>query len=386
MEDRVPQKPGRVLVTPEGGGDQFYATITRADEPLVEGTPLNANTLLRKVTAAKFGLGADNAVPDKVFDLVAAFVLSGGSSTIHVYDADGQPIKGARIIGIADSAGNDIVTDATGTASAIVQSNIAVVVDSGYADIPPYEYTLTPNFTEVNVIDITLPYATSGQLIAITESGNVKFRRSSTVSISVIGGGNGGTGGTGAYSSGIGQPSFGGAGYGGAGGESGLVYNTTFSATAETVYALAIGAGGLGGAGGARDTSGDSTGDSGSAGGVGGATIFGSVSSTSGSVTTVPFNDSNLMYGGKGGSGGKGALSSGGEDDGNTGSAGVRAGGTGGTGGSNYGSYHGYAGSAGGLGAGGGGGGGGGSRYYYNYCGNGGRGGDGGNGVLLIKF
>ena len=39
--DRVPQKPGRVKITPENG-TAYYATIERADEPLDPGTPLNA--------------------------------------------------------------------------------------------------------------------------------------------------------------------------------------------------------------------------------------------------------------------------------------------------------------------------------------------------------
>ncbi len=41
FKDRVPQKPGRVKITPENG-TAFYATMARADEPIQEGTPLNA--------------------------------------------------------------------------------------------------------------------------------------------------------------------------------------------------------------------------------------------------------------------------------------------------------------------------------------------------------
>ena len=41
FKDRVPQKPGRVKITPENG-PAFYATLERADEPVQEGTPLNA--------------------------------------------------------------------------------------------------------------------------------------------------------------------------------------------------------------------------------------------------------------------------------------------------------------------------------------------------------
>lgn len=42
--DRVPQQPGRVKITPEQG-TTYYATVERADDPLVIGTPLNAKNL-----------------------------------------------------------------------------------------------------------------------------------------------------------------------------------------------------------------------------------------------------------------------------------------------------------------------------------------------------
>ena len=41
--DRVPEKPGRVKITPEEG-TAFYALLERADEPSQIGTPLNAGT------------------------------------------------------------------------------------------------------------------------------------------------------------------------------------------------------------------------------------------------------------------------------------------------------------------------------------------------------
>lgn len=43
--DRVPTRANRVLVTPEDGSSPYYATITRADEPSVVGTPVNAANL-----------------------------------------------------------------------------------------------------------------------------------------------------------------------------------------------------------------------------------------------------------------------------------------------------------------------------------------------------
>ena len=75
MQDRVPVNPGRVLITPENGGAAYYATMTRADNPTQEGTPLNKNTLLKDTTAALFGLGT-SAVPDDVFSKIKTLINS----------------------------------------------------------------------------------------------------------------------------------------------------------------------------------------------------------------------------------------------------------------------------------------------------------------------
>ena len=56
--DRKPTRPNRYRITPENGGTSYYVTIERADEPTVEGTPLNAatlNALLPKPITAKVG-------------------------------------------------------------------------------------------------------------------------------------------------------------------------------------------------------------------------------------------------------------------------------------------------------------------------------------------
>lgn len=71
MKDRVPVNPGRVLITPENGIAAYYATMTRADNPTQEGTPLNKNSLLKDATAALFGLGTD-ALPDDVLRKIAS--------------------------------------------------------------------------------------------------------------------------------------------------------------------------------------------------------------------------------------------------------------------------------------------------------------------------
>lgn len=58
--DRVPTRANRVLVTPENGGTPYYATITRADEPSVVGTPVNAANLNAMQEAA--GLTGHRAI------------------------------------------------------------------------------------------------------------------------------------------------------------------------------------------------------------------------------------------------------------------------------------------------------------------------------------
>lgn len=45
VHNRVPSRPNRVKVTPEGG-TPFFATVERADEPIVEGTPLDRDLFL----------------------------------------------------------------------------------------------------------------------------------------------------------------------------------------------------------------------------------------------------------------------------------------------------------------------------------------------------
>ena len=56
--DRKPTRPNRYKVTPENGGTPYYVTIERADDPTVEGTPINAatlNALLPKPATATVG-------------------------------------------------------------------------------------------------------------------------------------------------------------------------------------------------------------------------------------------------------------------------------------------------------------------------------------------
>lgn len=60
FKDRVPQKPGRVKITPENG-TAYYATMERADQPVTEGTPLNAKNF-NEMVAMIMSLDLDTSV------------------------------------------------------------------------------------------------------------------------------------------------------------------------------------------------------------------------------------------------------------------------------------------------------------------------------------
>jgi hypothetical protein len=67
-----------VLVTPETG-NPYYAVITRADNPTVEGTPFNKASILKDATAAMVELTPE-ATPDDMFKELANRSAGGGGS------------------------------------------------------------------------------------------------------------------------------------------------------------------------------------------------------------------------------------------------------------------------------------------------------------------
>lgn len=81
MTDRQPKYPRRILITPEDGSAQFYATWERADEPTDVGTPINKNTLLKDATALLLGGNPATMLPDDALRAlngkISASVVSG---------------------------------------------------------------------------------------------------------------------------------------------------------------------------------------------------------------------------------------------------------------------------------------------------------------------
>lgn len=93
MRDRQPLDPNRVLITPENGATPFYATITRADNPVDVGHRLNKATLLKDITCGMLGLDPQTAVPDDALQMLAALASSGGSGSGDVGELEDLTIR-----------------------------------------------------------------------------------------------------------------------------------------------------------------------------------------------------------------------------------------------------------------------------------------------------
>jgi len=143
--DRVPTNPNRMKITPENGSP-YYATVERADNPSVEGTPVNARNLNAMQDAA--GLSANKTVyvstsgSDSVGDGSAANPyatinkalstipknLNGFTATVNI--AAGTYTENATI----QNFGNGVLT-ITGTAGDVITLSGMWVYNCQYVEI-----------------------------------------------------------------------------------------------------------------------------------------------------------------------------------------------------------------------------------------------------------
>ena len=79
MRARQALNPGRIKLTFEDGSTK-YAVMKRADNPVVEGDPLNPYTLLKDETCTMLGGNPETMVPDDAFQMLAALAASGGGN------------------------------------------------------------------------------------------------------------------------------------------------------------------------------------------------------------------------------------------------------------------------------------------------------------------
>lgn len=155
MKDRVSLNPGRVLLTPENGGEAFYATLTRADNPTQEGDPLGKKTLLHDETAALYGLGAD-AVPDGVFVALTECFAQILVTTIPNTEVTAS-LNGKTVSATSDSSGLAILKIpgfGTWTISASVYG-LSVSKSCTIKAISQYELALFPDLESSSWDDIS---------------------------------------------------------------------------------------------------------------------------------------------------------------------------------------------------------------------------------------
>ena len=246
MEDRIPSpgQQGRVLITPEDGGDPYYATVTMADNPTNPGTPLNKETLLQDETETSLFGNANNRTVDDAFRGISGMLklIMGDQAamTLKVQASNGNGIRGVLINNLFGESGGPVYTDETGTATGYVAEGSVTLSISGYADIENYSETIEVTKGEtysktwtVNALDF----------IKITSSQNVKFSGNvTTVDVNTLGGGGGGSVGS---ETGTGSNYTARSGSGGAGGD--VSESLSIPVNPNENYPAVIGSGGAGG-------------------------------------------------------------------------------------------------------------------------------------------
>lgn len=292
MLDRVPQNPGRVLITPENGGEAFYATMERADNPTQEGDRLNKATFLKDETCDLMGL-PHTATPNDAF---ARLTLPDGKYAVKVsvFSPGGIPMAGVTIDGITTMAGSAAVTGSDGTVIGFTtSSSLTLTAVNDRLDIngdQSLAVTLDANVLNAAEIHFTRVSSTSA-----TFSASTKVRFSPDVDsfdCSAIGGGTNGSNGSvkSSYAK------------GGKGGNAGAVENKANIKNDESAISIVVG-----GIGGTSQVGNHITalGGGGAVGGSGGyASVSKQTDATKGEDTTTPFMYPPTSVGGAAGGGG----------------------------------------------------------------------------------
>lgn len=163
--DRVPTRANRVLVTPEDGSTPYYATITRADEPSVVGTPVNAANLNAMQNAAGLmaskyiyvattgsdttGTGSQAAPYATINKALSTIPKNLNGYEASIYISPGTYPENVLIRGF--TSGVLRLTAATGTVAVI--SNLEVVLNT-FVEITNLEITVETGY--INVVGSNL--------------------------------------------------------------------------------------------------------------------------------------------------------------------------------------------------------------------------------------
>lgn len=188
MENRQPTYPGRVILTPVPGQENTYDMV-RADEPTVEGTPLNKQTLLQDATCAILDI-PNTSVPNDAFAKLALGIGKYGY-VIQVQFTDGQPLEGATITGANTPDGGEAVTDANGQAVVVsAATSITIGVESPYIDIAGASGVVIQSMGILTAQTVTLEAASPYAVIATSGTYHIS-PFALTYDLCAVGGGGG---------------------------------------------------------------------------------------------------------------------------------------------------------------------------------------------------
>ena len=188
MTDRQPTYPGRVKLIPVEGQENIY-DMERADEPTVEGTPLNKQTLLQDATCAILDI-PNTSVPNDAFAKLALGIGKYGY-VIQVQFTDGQPLEGATITGANTPDGGEAVTDANGQAVVVsAATSITIGVESPYIDIAGASGVVIQSMGILTAQTVTLEAASPYAVIATSGTYHIS-PFALTYDLCAVGGGGG---------------------------------------------------------------------------------------------------------------------------------------------------------------------------------------------------
>lgn len=166
MKDRVPKYPGRVYVTPENGSAPYYATLTRADEPVEVGTPLNKATLLNDDVANLISLSGDQATVSEA--LKAIFNIANPIASTSQYgrtmltsiisDAENLAATPKAVKDVSNAVSNIIAKKMLISQTITANNTSSAVLDFSGIDLSKY--------VEL-VIRITKPYSPNEMRLSV---------------------------------------------------------------------------------------------------------------------------------------------------------------------------------------------------------------------------
>lgn len=94
MKDRLPRYPGRVTLTPVAGQENTF-DMAMADEPTIDGTPLNKATLLQDATASAIDQSNPPTTPNEAFSKLNSFLVNAASAISTLQSSKARIITGS---------------------------------------------------------------------------------------------------------------------------------------------------------------------------------------------------------------------------------------------------------------------------------------------------